>query len=133
MLHTLSITQALDIWCDLELCLAGTHSYGGTVGEFYIYRLMPSSPTVERLKGRERRGSIFEKDINQAYLDANLALKALLTMFEERREAKVTIEVGYEKWVSLQEWDPHQLAFEHRAHIEISAAKKDGSARRTPE
>jgi hypothetical protein len=118
MLHTLSLTQVIDLWADLERCREGSHGFGGDVGEFYTYRMMPSCPSLEFNRGRDYRGSMFAPEIILAYENANLAFKALLGMFQARRGVEVTVETQ-EGFVPLEKWDVVQCRFEHRMHVKV--------------
>jgi hypothetical protein len=112
-MHTLSVVQALDLWSDLERAYHSTNSYGGDEAELYLYRLMPYTPTVNKIELIDKPG-IFGDIVREAYDAANQALYNLLNHFSKKREAVITVEG--------QPLGPWLITarYVHRVHVKVT-------------
>jgi hypothetical protein len=92
-MHNISIVQALSLWTDLELALAGKNTYGGDTAEIYMYRLSERNPILAAyLRQPTPTGGITE-EVALSLIDAsNTSLYNLLTHFSTTRHAAITVE-----------------------------------------
>lgn len=122
MLATLSLTQALSIWSDLEKAYSGEASHGDTT-ELYLYRFMPWQPSVATAKAGAASGTgMMAEACREAYDNANGALHDLLVMFQASRPCHVEID-GRE----LGEW-LKEARFEHRVGVKVTRTEKPSLA-----
>lgn len=117
-MNSLSMTQALGLWSDLEAAYQGKHGFGGDVAEIYIYRAMPYEPSVAVMHaGDELNGTA-----TKAYDRANTSLYNLLTFFAERQEASIEIAAEMDDgrpWRKLGDW--LALArYTYRIHVRVT-------------
>ena len=109
MLH-LSIAQALSVWTDLELALAGRHGFGGHTAEIYLYRLMPYDPAAHTALPSARRDEA-ETAMNRM---ATENLCELVEYFIQTREECADVRI---QGVSFSEWSREILAY--RVQVEV--------------
>lgn len=115
MLHTLSMSQALALWSELEDAYAGRSSYGGDTAEIYAYRLKSHDPALAMAGPKAIDSPIIGDRVRADARNAERALVDLIRVFQERRPCDVEIDgLEPEKWLA---GDGHFL---HRCHVKIT-------------
>jgi hypothetical protein len=105
----ITVTQAIDIWCDLESACQKTSGYI----TIYAYRLMPYN--LEYI--RNRYAAPFTEEHEQMERDAADSLYQILELFKRKHECAIKIEDK-----ELGEWFRHER-FIHRIHVTIIQKK----------
>ena len=123
MLH-LSIAQALCVWTDLELALAGRHGFGGHTAEIYLYRLMPYDPAAHTALPSARRDEA-ETAMNRM---ATENLCELVEYFIQTREECADVRI---QGVSFSEWSREILAYRVQVEVVPKRAVAPASAPRS--
>lgn len=103
---TLSSTQLIALWVQLEDAYQGENGFGGDTAEIYAYTLLDHSPLVE--KGRET--SMGREAAEERAQQAAEALEAVLYHFAAVRQCEIEVD-GEE----LCEVEP----FDHRVHVRV--------------
>lgn len=131
MLATLSLTQALSLWSELERAYYNDNSYGGDTAEIYMYRLMPYSPMIATTSAGASSGTgMVAEACREAYDAANMALFELLTLFITQRPCRIIVrgrQEGLTPTESSSADNVHQhlgpwmrtARFEHRVHVQV--------------
>jgi hypothetical protein len=112
-MHSLSMTQALSIWSDLEAAYYGKNGFGGDTAEIYIYRAMPYDPSVARIEHASTVDIMDGDGAGSTYDRANESLHALFAHFSKTHEARIEVE-GRE----LGEW-LKTARYLHRIHVKV--------------
>nr|WP_250808445.1 hypothetical protein [Neorhizobium tomejilense] len=109
MSHFFSVSpiQVIDVWDELHSAMAGTNKYGGDVIEFYMYRLMPPSPSL----GTNPMSNFLDDD----FYSAACNLHAICRLFEERHEVTILFEDGGNIDLLLDKSDLNR----HRTHLRV--------------
>ena len=111
MIHC-SMAQALSVWSDLEVALAGTNKFGGDTAEIYAYRLQEYSPYVA--SGSD--GPFTREAKLEAAQRASDTIAELLKHFAKTRSAKIWVD-----GISLSRWK--RMPEPHRFHVKVTPRK----------
>jgi hypothetical protein len=130
-MYNLSTVQLLEIWTQLEEARAGTHGYGGSVAEIYLYLVMRRNPSLEAV-ARDRRSVTPEDErlTSEAYREARLSLLHVFETFAVMRD----VEIGVEEAVAREfrtlgdgDWFV-EADFRHRIHVEVTRKPRKAAA-----
>lgn len=86
-----TLSQALDLWTQLEEARHGASAFGGHTCEIYLYTLMRFSPSLMREHDTSKPGYVGE-NIREAYEEANTTLHDLLALFAKKNNVRVRVD-----------------------------------------
>lgn len=113
----ISIEQAIDVYNDLIEAKNGTHGFGGTVAEIYVYRLMPYSPSYSMHTGKmnDEDNRMLEKKSAEDF-------HTLCHIFTKKHEVLIEIDgMDIHEWISKVRTG--EIIFCHRVHVEVKQLK----------
>lgn len=102
---TLSPTQLINLWMQLEDAYHGVNSFGGDTAEIYAYTLVASSPIAGT------KSSLGQQAARDQAVAAAEALDEVLTHFEAVRQCRIEVD-GDEDYGKVE-------PFDHRVHVRI--------------
>lgn len=115
----ISIEQAMDIYNDLIDAKNGTHGFGGSVAEIYVYKIMPYSPSYSM----HDVGAIWDENNRLLEKKAAEDFHSLCYIFARKHGVEIKIdEVELHEWISKIRTE--ELRFFHRVHVEVKKIEK---------
>lgn len=115
MVNDALTTDALGVWHELELALAGRNGFGGDVAEIYAYRLVPGGASA-------LAAVVGNPAVTENARLAGKNMTALLRRFAELHEGVV---VSIEEREGFRVLDPAEEfpPFDWRVHLQVEAPK----------
>jgi len=112
-MHRLSMEQALSLWSDLDDAFYKDNSFGGDTAELYVYRFMPSNPTVS---SAQFGGMPSNQWVEEAYVEAGETMVSFLSYYAKKRECEII--------VNDEKLGPWLATGQHRHRIHVRVVRK---------